>query len=166
MRPGDRFALLGEMLVEAGLIDDIGLNVLEGGDCTCKGRQLDQDDLARAQTRRLNQNCARLLQMRALVDDGYRVLTGTGSLAPFGELLHESWMLKRELDRRVSNAHIDRWYREGIDAGAIGGKLLGAGAGGFLLFFAPPETHDFIRARLAELVDSLVAHHGQLLQPA
>jgi D-glycero-alpha-D-manno-heptose-7-phosphate kinase len=91
--------------------------------------------------------------MRSLVDDGHRVLTGTGSLAPFGELLHQSWMLKRDLDTGVSNPRIDRWYREGIDAGAIGGKLLGAGGGGFLLFFAVPETHDFIRSRLADLTE-------------
>jgi D-glycero-alpha-D-manno-heptose-7-phosphate kinase len=91
--------------------------------------------------------------MRSLVDDGFRVLTGTGSLAPFGELLHQSWMLKRELDAAVSSPQIDRWYRDGIDAGAIGGKLLGAGAGGFLLFFAPPETHGFIRSRLANLTE-------------
>ena len=121
--------------------------------CFFTGIRRRADDLARAQARRVKQNLTRLLRMRALVDDGHRVLTGTGSLAPFGELLHESWALKRELDGRVSNARIDRWYRAGIDAGAIGGKLLGAGAGGFLLFFAPPETHHVIRARLAELVE-------------
>ncbi len=121
--------------------------------CFYTGIRRKADALARAQTRRVRHNLSRLKQLRALVDDGYLVLTGSGSLAPFGELLHQSWMLKRELDRGVSNAHIDRWYREGIDAGAIGGKLLGAGGGGFLLFFAPPETHPFIRARLGELVE-------------
>ncbi len=121
--------------------------------CFYTGIRRKADALARAQTRRVEQNLSRLLRMRALVDDGHRVLTGTGTLLPFGELLHESWLLKRELDRRVSSPAIDSWYRTAIDAGAIGGKLLGAGAGGFLLFFAPPETHGFIRARLADLVE-------------
>ncbi|MBM3979154.1 MAG: GHMP kinase [Planctomycetes bacterium] len=111
------------------------------------------DALARAQTRRAAQNAPRLNRMRALVDDGHRVLTGPGSLLPFGELLHESWQLKRALDRRVSSPTIDEWYQTGIDTGAVGGKLLGAGAGGFLLFFAPPEAHAAIRARLADLVE-------------
>jgi D-glycero-alpha-D-manno-heptose-7-phosphate kinase len=121
--------------------------------CFFTGIRRRANDLARAQTRRVKANLNRLAQMRALVDDGYRVLTGSGSLAPFGELLHQSWTLKRDLDTGVSNPCIDRWYREGIDAGAIGGKLLGAGGGGFLLFFAPPETHDFIRSRLADLTE-------------
>jgi D-glycero-alpha-D-manno-heptose-7-phosphate kinase len=121
--------------------------------CFYTGIRRRADDLARAQTRRVGLNRDRLLQMRALVDDGHRVLTGRGSLAPFGELLHQSWALKRDLDGRVSSPRIDRWYRAAIDAGAIGGKLLGAGGGGFLLLFAPPETHDFIRARLADLVE-------------
>jgi D-glycero-alpha-D-manno-heptose-7-phosphate kinase len=121
--------------------------------CFYTGIRRRANDRARAQTRRVKTNLGRLAQMRSLVDDGYRVLTGTGSLSPFGELLHQSWTLKRSLDGGVSGPRIDGWYRAGIDAGAIGGKLLGAGGGGFLLFFAPPETHDFIRARLADLTE-------------
>lgn len=108
---------------------------------------------ASAQTQRISLNLKRLAELRALVDDGFRVLTGRGSLMPFGELLDQAWRLKRELARRVSNDAIDQWYRDAIDAGAVGGKLLGAGGGGFMLFFAPPETHKFIRARLADLVE-------------
>jgi D-glycero-alpha-D-manno-heptose-7-phosphate kinase len=121
--------------------------------CFFTGIRRRADVLARAQTRRVGFNLRRLAQMRALVDDGFRVLTGNGSLIPFGELLHESWMLKRALDGRVSSPQIDRWYQAGIDAGAIGGKLLGAGGGGFLLFFAAPEMHPFIRAQLADLTE-------------
>ncbi|MFM8273158.1 MAG: GHMP kinase [Gemmata sp.] len=121
--------------------------------CFYTGIRRRADDLARAQARRVAQNLPRLTQMRELVDDGHRVLTGTGSLMPFGELLDRSWTLKRELDARVSSPRIDGWYRDAVDAGAVGGKLLGAGAGGFLMFFAPPETHDLIRAKLAALVE-------------
>ena len=121
--------------------------------CFFTGIRRRAEDLARAQTRRIGLNLDRLRQMRALVDDGHRVLTGSGSLMPFGELLDRSWQLKRDLDAGVSSARIDRWYRAAIDAGAVGGKLLGAGGGGFLMFFAPPETHDFIRASLADLTE-------------
>ncbi len=121
--------------------------------CFFTGIRRRAEDLARAQTRRIGLNLSRLAQMRALVDDGYRVLTGSGSLMPFGELLARSWQLKRDLDAGVSNSRIDRWYRDGIDAGAVGGKLLGAGGGGFLMFFAAPETHGFIRASLADLTE-------------
>jgi D-glycero-alpha-D-manno-heptose-7-phosphate kinase len=56
-------------------------------------------------------------------------------------LLHEGWELKRSLGFGISNAGIDAWYTTACEAGAIGGKLLGAGGGGFLLLFAPPERH-------------------------
>ena len=64
-----------------------------------------------------------------------------GDGAEFGELLHRAWEAKRTLDRGVSNPEIDAIYQEGMAAGAWGGKLLGAGGGGFMLFFAPPEAH-------------------------
>ena len=69
------------------------------------------------------------------------VVTRLRTLARFGELLHRSWMMKRELDEAISNSAIDDMYATGIAAGALGGKVLGAGGGGFLLLFAPPEKH-------------------------
>jgi D-glycero-alpha-D-manno-heptose-7-phosphate kinase len=146
------FRALGDFAVHSVSLAAERLRELESHlICFYTGIRRKADALARAQTRRVRLNLGRLRQMRLLVDDGYRVLTGSGSLAPFGELLHQSWTLKRELDRRVSSPEIDRWYRAGIDAGAVGGKLLGAGGGGFLLFFAAPETHDFLRVALGEL---------------
>lgn len=70
----------------------------------------------------------------------------------FGFLLHESWMLKRSLAKNISPQFVDDIYDRGRKAGAIGGKLLGAGGGGFMLFFAEPETHDKIRSELKELL--------------
>lgn len=62
-------------------------------------------------------------------------------LDSFGEVLHENWMLKRGLNAQISNATIDDWYNTARRHGAIGGKILGAGAGGFLALYAPPERH-------------------------
>ncbi len=68
--------------------------------------------------------------------------------ASFGEIIHEGWMLKRSLGENISSAAIDDWYAQARKAGAVGGKLLGAGTGGFLMFYAPPERHDAISAAL------------------
>ncbi|MGL6095265.1 MAG: GHMP kinase, partial [Fimbriiglobus sp.] len=121
--------------------------------CFFTGVKRRAEELAARQAQRVGLNLVRLAKMRALVDDGYAVLTGPGPLARFGELLHRSWELKRELDAAVSSGPIDRMYADGLEAGAIGGKLLGAGGGGFLLFFAPPESHAAIRARFADHVE-------------
>ncbi len=69
----------------------------------------------------------------------------------FGEIIHEGWMLKKSLTRGITTDAIDDWYARARKAGAVGGKLLGAGAGGFLLFVAPRERHDAIAGALSEL---------------
>lgn len=103
------------------------------------------------QLAKVNDNTATLLRMRALVDIGWDVLTGDGPIEAFGDLLDESWRAKRSLDAGVSGDFIDELYARGLTAGALGGKLLGAGGGGFLLFFAPPERHAKLRTTLGEL---------------
>jgi D-glycero-alpha-D-manno-heptose-7-phosphate kinase len=72
-------------------------------------------------------------------------------LESFGEILDEGWRLKKSLAAGISNGVIDDWYAKGRKAGAAGGKLLGAGAGGFLLFYAPPDRHDAIARALPRL---------------
>jgi D-glycero-alpha-D-manno-heptose-7-phosphate kinase len=74
-----------------------------------------------------------------------------GNIDAFGEILHDSWMLKRGITDDISTEAIDDWYRRGRQAGAIGGKILGAGGGGFLLFFAPLDRHEKIARALPEL---------------
>ena len=66
--------------------------------------------------------------------------------ASFGEIIHEGWRLKKSLARDISSSVIDDWYARARQAGAAGGKLLGAGRGGFLMFYAPPDRHDAIAA--------------------
>ncbi|HXG70640.1 MAG TPA: hypothetical protein VNJ04_08530 [Gemmatimonadaceae bacterium] len=90
--------------------------------------------------------------MKRLVDEGLGVLSdATRPLSEFGELLHEGWGLKRGLSRRVSSERIDTWYETARRAGAVGGKLLGAGGGGFLLLFAPPGLQDTVCRAVPDL---------------
>jgi D-glycero-alpha-D-manno-heptose-7-phosphate kinase len=102
-------------------------------------------DVVAHQLKRVGQNLRALRSMRAMVYQGHDVLVSGRPLREFGELLHHAWEAKRGLDGGVSNAEIDAIYAAGRGAGAWGGKLLGAGGGGFMLFFAPPEVHPALR---------------------
>lgn len=94
-----------------------------------------------------------LRTMLQLVDEAEAILTESGrSLDEFGRLLHESWQIKRTLTQKITNPNIDEIYQAGLSAGALGGKLLGAGGGGFMLFFVPPERRQALRARLKNLL--------------
>src|SRR5436190_7834302 len=93
------------------------------------------------QLRKVRDNAPILCSMRKMVDEGYSILTSGRPLTEFGELLHAAWVAKRSLDDCISNSEIDAIYERGMKAGALGGKLLGAGGGGFMLFFAPPAAH-------------------------
>ncbi|MCI9377546.1 MAG: kinase [Eubacterium sp.] len=94
----------------------------------------------------------RLLEMKALVDDAERILTSKTSLDEFGRLLDYTWKLKRGFSDQVTTDSIDAVYEKAIRAGAVGGKLLGAGGGGFLLFYVIPERQEAIRAALQDLL--------------
>jgi D-glycero-alpha-D-manno-heptose-7-phosphate kinase len=107
--------------------------------------------VAAVQIKKIDQNTSRLKQMRRLVDEGYDALANGGSLAQFGSLLHDGWVLKNSLCDSVSNDRINATYRQGLEAGALGGKLLGAGGGGFILFFVPPERREAVTTALGHL---------------
>ena len=76
----------------------------------------------------------------------------SGSLDHFGSILDENWRLKAQLSRGITDPQIDEWYATGLANGALGGKLLGAGNGGFLMFYAHPDRHDDIKRALPGLV--------------
>jgi D-glycero-alpha-D-manno-heptose-7-phosphate kinase len=94
-----------------------------------------------------------LSTMLQLVDEAEAIIRSrTSSLNEFGRLLHESWKIKRLLTNKITTASIDQIYDAGLSAGALGGKLLGAGGGGFMLFFVPPERREALRERLKKLL--------------
>jgi len=90
--------------------------------------------------------------MRAMVDEAVEILISGQDLTAFGELLHQAWQHKRSLAEGVSSSNIDQIYDTARAAGAIGGKLLGAGGGGFLLLFVQPEKQTAVRSALNKLI--------------
>ncbi len=92
-----------------------------------------------------------LCRMRSLVEQGCSLLVN-GNLDDFGRLLHENWMLKRSISNVISNPTIDSIYERAMKSGALGGKLLGAGATGFLLFYVPPEKQQAVKETLHGLI--------------
>ena len=91
--------------------------------------------------------------MLQLVGEAEAIVANPGrSLDEFGRLLHNGWQIKRSLTQKISNSSIDEIYEAGRSAGALGGKLLGAGGGGFMLFFVPPERRQAVRQRLKKLL--------------
>ncbi|MCX6914059.1 MAG: hypothetical protein NT167_13575 [Verrucomicrobia bacterium] len=90
--------------------------------------------------------------MQEYVEQSCAILGSEQDLVAFGELLHQTWLAKRGLSAKVSNPQVDALYDAARSAGAIGGKLLGAGGGGFLLFFVPPERQKKVRQQLKQLI--------------
>jgi D-glycero-alpha-D-manno-heptose-7-phosphate kinase len=109
-------------------------------------------EIARTQIENIPNKKSELFAMHQMVDEAISILNSNRSILEFGKLLHESWKLKRALSDRISSSQIDEIYEAAREAGAIGGKLLGAGGGGFILFFAKPEDQDSIRSRLHTLL--------------
>lgn len=94
-----------------------------------------------------------LNRMSEMVDEAMGILNGNSSdITDFGRLMHETWMIKRSLTNKITTPHIDKIYETAIKAGALGGKLLGAGGGGFILFFVEPENQPEVKEKLKNLL--------------
>jgi D-glycero-alpha-D-manno-heptose-7-phosphate kinase len=100
----------------------------------------------------MTEKARQLHTMRDMVDEAVGILNGSGDITDFGRLLHETWILKKQLASSVSTDFIDEVYERAMKAGAIGGKILGAGGGGFILFFARPEDHPKLLEALSDLL--------------
>lgn len=110
-------------------------------------------EIAQEQLRQTPHKTRELDTMRSLVDEAEAILSNPGRpIGDFGRLLNEGWRIKRTLTQRITNPAIDEIYDAGLSAGALGGKLLGAGGGGFMLFFVPPERRQALRMRLKNLL--------------
>ncbi|MBI3548540.1 MAG: kinase [Elusimicrobia bacterium] len=109
-------------------------------------------EVAKEQVAKTRARSRELKTMCELTDEAVEILNSRANLREFGRLMHENWLIKRSLTSKISNPHIDDIYSEARRAGAIGGKILGAGGGGFVLLFAKPEVQPAIRARLKKLL--------------
>jgi D-glycero-alpha-D-manno-heptose-7-phosphate kinase len=110
-------------------------------------------EVAQEQLRMTPHKQKELAAMYELVSEAENIVINENRpLNEFGYLLHESWKIKRSLTQKISSPEIDEIYEAGLNAGALGGKLLGAGGGGFMLFFVPPEKRAALRQRLKHLL--------------
>lgn len=110
-------------------------------------------EIAGEQIRQTPNRKNELKRMLGMVDEAISILnSGSSDLTDFGRLMHDSWMLKRSLTNKITNTVIDEIYETAIKAGALGGKLLGAGGGGCMLFFVNPEDRPKVREALEKLL--------------
>jgi D-glycero-alpha-D-manno-heptose-7-phosphate kinase len=108
--------------------------------------------IAEEQIRQTPNKKHELNEMYNMVDEAINILNGDNDLSDFGKMLHESWQLKRSLTDKISTPYIDSIYDTALSAGATGGKILGAGGGGFILLFVRPELQNKVRERLRGLL--------------
>jgi len=110
-------------------------------------------DIAKSKIENFKRRETELTRMGEMVNEAIQILQSVGNpIDEFGKLLHQSWLYKRSLSDKVSTPEIDAIYEEAINAGATGGKILGAGGGGFLLLFVKPELQVKVRERLKRLI--------------
>lgn len=107
-------------------------------------------DVARSYADDLESRRRPLRIMKELVDESVDILCSGSDIGGFGELMHEGWLAKRSLSPQVSNSAVDQMYQTAREAGALGGKLTGAGGGGFLLLFVEPDRQAAVREALGD----------------
>jgi len=109
--------------------------------------------LARKQIENTPKKKKELSIMQQMVDEAIDILNSKDDILRFGKLLDESWKLKKSLTSKISNTEIDNIYSEALKSGATGGKLLGAGGGGFMLLFVSPERKEKVKRRLRKYLE-------------
>jgi len=110
-------------------------------------------EIATEQIRNIPRRKEELKDMRQMVDMGVEILNSNRDIVEFGKLLNESWQIKKHLSSKVSNSTVDRLYENALKHGAIGGKLLGAGGGGFMLLFVRPENRQKVARGLKDFLE-------------
>lgn len=116
----------------------------------------DAGSILKTQSQNIRQDDAKyhaMTAMKNLVPEMETIFNGGTDLHKFGELLHQNWILKKQLTSYISDTDIDGYYAKTMQAGAVGGKLLGAGGGGFMLFYVEKENHQRVREALRGLYE-------------
>jgi D-glycero-alpha-D-manno-heptose-7-phosphate kinase len=109
--------------------------------------------IAKQQIENMESRKREIQTLRQMVDEAISILqSANGSIGDFGTLMNESWQYKKKMSDKVSTPEINEIYQAGLEAGALGGKLLGAGGGGFMLLFVKPENQTKVRERLNKLM--------------
>jgi len=109
-------------------------------------------EVAKTKIDNLGKRADEIRRIARMVDEGVDILASDRPITEFGSLLHDAWTNKRKLSDAVTTEAIDRIYADAREAGAVGGKLLGAGGGGFMLLFVPPAKQEAVRKRLGKFV--------------
>lgn len=109
--------------------------------------------IAADQIKNTKHNKKALSVMHQMVDEAVDILNSNKNLEEFGKLLHQSWLIKKSLSNKISNSEVDSLYEKALKYGAIGGKLLGAGGGGFMLLFVKPEDRGNVAKGLKDFLE-------------
>lgn len=109
-------------------------------------------DVAESYVNNIDSRKRQLRILRDMVEESVSIISSDQDITAFGELLHEAWQAKRSLSNKVSNSQVDDIYERAIAAGAIGGKLTGAGGGGFMLLFVPLDKQQQVKQTLNKLI--------------
>jgi D-glycero-alpha-D-manno-heptose-7-phosphate kinase len=117
------------------------------------GLSRDASVIAQEQIQNTSRNTNELFKMRELVDEAYKILTSAkDDFSDFGRLLSETWQLKRKLSSKITTRDIDGVYETAVKNGAVGGKLCGAGGGGFVVFYVEDENQERVRKALSNFL--------------
>ena len=149
------FLTNGEILVSPVVISEENLSEFQKNFMLFfTGLSRNASDIAEEQIKNINRNEKELYKMGKLVDEAYNIVTSKKpDFKDFGKLLNETWKLKRSLSTSISNSFIDEIYDRALKNGAIGGKLLGAGGGGFMLFYVESQNRQKLRKSLKNLLN-------------
>lgn len=152
------------MADERVMIDQIWLgqtslaNLFDHGMLFWTGMQRDAASILSEQRRNIADRLTELRSMRDMAQRCRDILLSGFEPRAFGALLDEGWRLKRSLSSTITNGRIDLWYERALEAGAYGGKLAGAGGGGFLYLVVPPDRRASIRQALGELTEVKIGY--------
>ena len=123
--------------------------------------------IAKKKIENLNKRRKSILQMIEMVDEGVKIVSGKiENFHDFGHLLHESWLLKRELASGVTNGELDDAYNAARNAGALGGKVLGAGGGGFMIFYVEAEKQEAVAETLKKWLQVICSFGIAIIEKA